>query len=91
MTIHSKMSLHAFGSGSTSYSRIWRIHIKKYRSRINSNIPTITPDSSLINDTCFIGTSQAGIACIVSVSINNTISIAASHGAKPNEPSWTLL
>ena len=24
MTIHSKTSLHAFGSGSTSYPRIWR-------------------------------------------------------------------
>ena len=24
MTIHSKMSLHAFDSGSTCYSRIWR-------------------------------------------------------------------
>ncbi len=30
MTIHSKMSLHAFGSGSTCYSRIWRINIKKF-------------------------------------------------------------
>ena len=29
MTIHSKMSLHAFGSGSTCYSRIWRNNIKK--------------------------------------------------------------
>ena len=27
MTIHSKMSLHAFGSGSTGYSRIWRNNI----------------------------------------------------------------
>ena len=73
MAIHSKMSLHAFGSGSTSYSRIWRNNIKKNRSRINSNIPAITLDSSLINDTDFIGTSQAGIAGIVFVSINNTI------------------
>ena len=24
MIIHSKMSLHAFGNGSTGYSRIWR-------------------------------------------------------------------
>jgi hypothetical protein len=51
----------------------------------------MNPDSSLINDTNFIGTSQVGIAGIVSVSINNTISIDPSHGAKPNEPSWTLL
>jgi len=28
-TIHSKMSLHAFGSGSTCYSRIWINNIKK--------------------------------------------------------------
>jgi hypothetical protein len=38
MTIHSKMSLHAFGSGSTGYSRIWRNNIKKNRSRINKDI-----------------------------------------------------
>jgi hypothetical protein len=67
------------------------IIFKKIRSRINSNIPAITPDSSLINDTNFIGTSQASIASIVSVSINNTISIDPSHGAKLNKPSWTLL
>jgi hypothetical protein len=54
MTIHFKMSLHAFGSGSRGYSRIWRNNIKKFRSRINSNIHVITPDSSLINDTYFI-------------------------------------
>ena len=35
MTIHSKMLLHAFGSGSTCYSLIWRNNIKKFRSRIN--------------------------------------------------------
>jgi hypothetical protein len=63
----------------------------KIRSRINSNIPAITPDSSLINDTCFIGTSQAGIGSIVSVSTNNTIYIDPSHGPKLNEPSCTLL
>jgi hypothetical protein len=91
MTIHSKMSLHAFGSGSTCYSRIWSNNIKKFRSRINSNIHAITPDSYVIDYTHFIGTSQADIAGIVSVSINNTISIDPSHGAKPNEPSWTLL
>ena len=49
-----------------------------------------SPDSSLIYDTYFIGTSQTVIAGIVSLSINNTISIDPSHGAKPNEPSWTL-
>jgi hypothetical protein len=91
MPIHSKMSLHAFGSGSTRFSRIWRNNILKIRSRINSNILAITPDSSLINGTNFIGISQAGIAGNVFVSINNTISIDPSHGAKPNEPSWTLL
>jgi hypothetical protein len=45
----------------------------------------------VINDTDFIGTSQAGIASIFFVSINNTISFDPSHGAKPNGPSWTLL
>ncbi len=30
MTIHSKMSLHAFGNGSTGYSSIWRNNIKNY-------------------------------------------------------------
>ena len=45
----------------------------------------------MIGDTDFIGTSQAGIADIVTVSINNTISIDPSHGAKLKEPSWTLL
>ena len=39
----------------------------------------------MINDTDFIGTSKVGIAGIVFVSINNTISIGPSHGAKPNE------
>ena len=29
MIINLKMSLHAFGSGSTSYSRLWTTHIKK--------------------------------------------------------------
>ena len=91
MTINSKMSLHAFGSGSTSYSRIWRNNITKNNSRINNNIPTITLDSSVINNTYFIGTSKVVIAGIVFVSINYTISIDSSHGAKPNEPSWTLL
>ena len=45
----------------------------------------------MINDTDFIGTNQVGIAGSVSVSISNTISIDPSQGAKPNEPSWTLL
>ena len=40
--------------------------------------------------TYFIGTSQAGIAGIVSVSISNTISIDPSHGAKLNEPRTLL-
>ena len=57
----------------------------------NNNIPATSPDSSLINDADFIKTSQAGIAVVVSVSINNTISIFPFHGAKPNESSWTLL
>ena len=67
------------------------IIIKKNRSRINSNIPVNTPNSSLINDTDFIGTSQVSIACIVFISISNTISIDPSHDAKLNEPSWSLL
>jgi hypothetical protein len=45
----------------------------------------------LINNIDFIGTSEAGIVDIVSVSINNTISIDPSHGEKPNKPSWILL
>ena len=45
----------------------------------------------MINDTYFIGTSQASIAGIVFVSINNKVSIDPSQGAKLNEPSWTLL
>ena len=65
------------------------IILKINRIRIKSNILVIPLDSSLINDTDFIGTSQVGIAVIVSVSINNTISTDPSHGAKPNEPSWT--
>jgi hypothetical protein len=84
MPNHSKMSIQAFGSGSTGYSRIWKNNILKKRSRINSNIHAITQDSSLINYKDFIGTSQVGIVGIVSVSINNTICIDPSHGAKPN-------
>ena len=57
MTIHSKMSLHAFDSGSRGYSRIWGNNIKKKSSRINSNIHAVTPDSHVINDTDVIGTS----------------------------------
>ena len=38
-----------------------------------------------------IGTKQVGIAGIVSLSINNITSIDPLHGAKSNEPSWTLL
>ena len=85
MTIHSNMSLHAFGSRSTGYSRIWRKNIENFYSRKNSNIPAIDLASSLINDTNSIGTSQVGIASIVSVSINNIISIDPSHGVKQNE------
>ena len=44
----------------------------------------------MINDKDFIGTSQADIAGIVTLSIKNTISIDPSNGAKPNEPSCTL-
>ncbi len=51
----------------------------------------ITSDSTLTNATDIVGTSQSGIAGIVSISINNTISIDPSHGAKLNEPSWKLL
>ena len=75
------MSSHAFGSGSTGYSRIWRSIILKNRSRIKKDILAITLYPSVINDTDFIGTSQAGIAGIVSISINNTISIDPYHGA----------
>jgi len=45
----------------------------------------------VINDTDFIGTSQAGMVGPVFVSINNNISIDPSHGTKLNESSWTLL
>jgi hypothetical protein len=45
----------------------------------------------LKNDTDFIGTSRAGFASIVFVSINNIISSDPSHGAKLNEPSWAFL
>ena len=51
MTIYSQMSLHVFGIGSIGYFSICRNDIKTCRSHINSNIPIITPDSSLINDT----------------------------------------
>ncbi len=51
----------------------------------------LSSDSTLTNATDIIGTSQVGTAGIVSISINNTISIDPSHGAKLNEPSWTLL
>ncbi len=45
MTIHQKMALHAFGSGSTCYSRIWRNNILKIRSRKNRCIHAIILDS----------------------------------------------
>jgi len=60
--------------------------MSKNSSRINVNIPSINPDSSLINDRDFIiETSQAGIVGIVFVSISNTIYIYPSHAEKPNE------
>ena len=46
-----------------------------------------TPTSPLIIDIDIIGTSQVGIADIVSLSINNAISIDPLNGAKLNEPS----
>jgi hypothetical protein len=45
----------------------------------------------LINDTDFIGTTHVGIGGIASLSTINTIAIYPSHGAKLNEPSWTIL
>ncbi len=63
------MSLHAFDSGSTDYSSVWRNNIQNCRSQINSNIPMITPKSWLINDIDIIGTSQASFAGIVSLYI----------------------
>jgi hypothetical protein len=56
-------------------------------SQINSNTPVTTPTSPLIIDIDIIGTSQVGIADIVSLSINNAISIDPLNGAKLNEPS----
>ena len=50
MNVHLKMPLHAFGSGSTSYSHIWRNNIKKNRSRINKDILAIILDSFAITD-----------------------------------------
>jgi len=57
VTIYLKLLLHAFVSGSTGYSSIWRNNIKNDRSQINSNISIITPSPSLINETNVIGTS----------------------------------
>jgi hypothetical protein len=85
------MSLHAFGSGSIGYSTIRRNNIKNYQSQIISNTTVISPNSHVISDTHIIGTSKAGIAGIVSLSIKNTITIDRLNGAKPNEPSWALL
>jgi hypothetical protein len=85
-----KSLLHTIGSGSTGFYSIWRNNIKKHRSQINSNIIVITPNSSLINDTDIIGTSEASIADIVSLSINNTISIDPLNGSKLYEPIWAL-
>ena len=81
------MSLHAFGTGSTCYSTIWRKNIKKFRSQINSNTHVTTPNSPLISDTYIIGASQVGIEGIFSLSIKNTMSIDPLNGTKHNEPS----
>jgi len=91
MLIYSKMSLHAFGSGSKGYSTIWRINIINYRSHININILVLTPNTSLTINAINIGTSQVGIAGIVFLTINNKISIDPLNGAKLNEPSWALI
>jgi len=91
MIIYSKMSLHGFGSGSTSCSCIWRNNLKNYRSQRKSYIFVIIPNSSLINDTNMIVTSRVGIASIVSLSIYNLISIYPLSGAKVNEQNWALL
>jgi len=90
MIIYSKISLHAFGSGSTGYSSIWRNDIINCRSEINSNIPVIKTNSSLTNDTSIIGTSQADIVGMVFLSMNNAISIDPLNGANLNKPSCTL-
>ena len=51
----------------------------------------ITSNSSLINDTYIIGTSQASIASVASSSINNAFSIHPLNGVKLNKLSWALL
>jgi hypothetical protein len=68
------MLLRAFGSGSIGHSIIWRNNIKKLRPQTNSNIRVMTPNSLLMNNTDIIGTSQASIAPIVSLFVNNAIS-----------------
>jgi hypothetical protein len=69
MIYFSKISLYAFGSGSTGYSTTWKNNIKNWRSQRKNNTPVITLSSPLIIDTYIIETSQDGIACIVSLSI----------------------
>ncbi len=51
----------------------------------------INLNKCLINMTYVISTSQADIASIISLSINNTFSIDIFNSAKLNEPSWALL
>ena len=66
--------------------------MKKCHLQITSNTRVIiTSNLPLISDTNSFGASQAGIAGIVSLSINNTISIDPLNGAQLNEPSWALL
>jgi hypothetical protein len=91
MIIYSKMSLHAFGRGSTNYSTIYGEVIKNYRSQTNSNNLVMIPNFRLLNDTDIIGASQAEITNIVSSYVNNKLSIGPLNGAKPNEPRWALL
>ena len=57
MTIYSRMSLRAFGSGFTCYSPIWRNNIENYRAKINITTLVITPNSPLIIDKDIVGTS----------------------------------
>ena len=91
MIVYSKMSLHAFGSGSTSYSTMWKNNIKNHRFTTNSNNLVMNPNTSSLKDADNIGTIQARIANIVSLYINNKIYIDLLNGANRNGPSWALL
>jgi hypothetical protein len=77
ISIHSKMSLHAFGSRSAGYSRIWRNNIKKIRSRINKNILAITLDASVINDADLL--EQVRLALLVLLLYLLTIQLLLIH------------